>query len=168
MIKHIRALSVYALMLAALLAISPLKPAIAQSPDAIAAAKELMVVMKATDQYKAIIPSLLKMMKDVIVQGRPDVERDYNLLVPVMEQAMNANIDEMLDKVAGVYARNFTVEELRDITAFYRSATGQKLVERQPDIMKESMAIGQQWGRSVGAELQSRMKDELRKKGHDI
>ena len=37
-------------------------PAPAQSPDAVAAAKELMATMKSADQFKAIMPSLMKFL----------------------------------------------------------------------------------------------------------
>ena len=46
-------------------------PARAQSPspDAIAAAQELMTAMKATDQIKAILPLVMQSLKPAIVQG---------------------------------------------------------------------------------------------------
>ena len=38
-------------------------PAPAQSPDAVAAAKELMATMRSADQFKALMPSLMKALK---------------------------------------------------------------------------------------------------------
>jgi hypothetical protein len=81
---------------------------------------------------------------------------------------MNARMNELLDTVAAIYARNFTAAELNEIIAFYRGPTGQKFVQRQGGILQESMAAGQKFGQSLGGELQRRMTDELRKKGHDI
>jgi hypothetical protein len=135
-------------------------PAPAQSPDAMAAAKELMATMKSVDQFKAIMPALM--------QNRPEVERDYDAFVPRLFESMNARMNEMLDSVAAIYARNFTAAELNEIIAFYRGPTGQKFVQRQGGIMQESMAAGQKFGQELGGELQRRMTDELRKKGHNI
>ncbi len=143
-------------------------PAPAQSPDAVAAAKQLMTTMKSVDQFKAIMPSLFRALKPVIVQNRPDIERDYDALVPVMMEAMNSRVEELLDKIAALYAKNFTADELNEITAFYRGPTGQKFVQQMPALMQQSVAIGQQFGQTLGAELQQRMKEELRKKGHDL
>jgi len=169
MIRYTRMLPAHALMLAAFLfSALPFAPAAAQSPDAMDAARELMTAMKAADQYKAIMPSIFQAMKDVVVQKRPEVERDYDAQVPVILEAMNERLDEVIDKIAGAYARNFTAQELLDMTAFYRTPTGQKMVQRLPDVMKESLAIGQQFGRSIAADLQSRMIEALRKKGHNI
>jgi hypothetical protein len=143
-------------------------PAPAQTPDALAAAKDLMVTMKSADQFRTIMPSLMNALKPAIVQNRPEVERDYDALMPLMTEAMNARVNDVLDKVAAIYARNFTVAELNEITAFYRGPTGQKFIQRLPGVMQESMAAGQQFGQAIAAELRSRMIEELRKKGHNI
>ena len=127
-----------------------------------------MATMKSADQFKALMPSLMKALKPAIVQNRPEVERDYDAFVPKLLESMNARMNELLDTVAAIYARNFTAAELNEIIAFYRGPTGQKFVQRQAGIMQESMAAGQKWGQALGAELQRRMTDELRKKGHNI
>jgi hypothetical protein len=143
-------------------------PAPAQSPDAVAAAKDLMVVMHSADNFKAMMPSIMQALKPAVVQGRPEVERDFDALVPALLGAMNSRLEEMIDKIAGIYARNFTAAELREVAAFYRGPTGQKFVQRLPGIMQESLATGQQFGRQLAGEMQQRMIEELRKKGHNI
>ena len=143
-------------------------PSPAQSPDAVAAAKDLMVVMHSADNFKTIMPQLMAALKPAIVQGRPEVDKDYDALVPALMGAMNARLDEMIDKIAGIYARKFSAAELNDVTSFYRGPTGQKFVQQLPGIMQESMTIGQQFGQQLAGDLQKRMIEELRKKGHDI
>jgi hypothetical protein len=146
---------------------SPARPAPA-APEALAAARELIVTLKAADNFKALMPALMSSLKPAIVQNRPQVERDYDALVPVLLEGMNARLGEVLDAIAGIYARNFTAAELNEIVAFYRGPTGQKFVARQTGIMQESMIAGQKFGQAVGAEMQNRMIEELRKKGHNI
>jgi hypothetical protein len=143
-------------------------PAPAQSPDAVAAAKDLMAVMHSADNFKAIMPQLMAALKPAIVQGRADVEKDYDALVPALISAMTSRLDEMIDKIAGIYARKFSAAELREVAAFYRGPTGQKFVQQLPGIMQESMTIGQQFGQQLAGDLQKRMIEELRKKGHNI
>ena len=137
-------------------------PASAQSPspDTLAAARELIVTMRAADYFKTILPA--------IVQNRPQVERDYDAIMPLMLDSMNARVSEIIDQVAALYARNFTAAELNEVVAFYRGPTGQKFIQKLPLITQESMVIGQRFGQSIAAELRSRIVDELRKRGHDI
>jgi hypothetical protein len=150
------------------LALMSAAPAPAQSPDAVAAAKELMTVMHSADNFKTMMPHLMQALKPAIVQGRPDVDKDYDTLVPALLSAMNSKLDEMIDKIAAIYATKFSAAELREVANFYRGPTGQKFVAQLPSIMQESMAVGQQFGQQLAAELQERMKEELRKKGHKI
>jgi uncharacterized protein len=77
-------------------------------------------------------------------------------------------MNEVIDQIAAVYARTFTADELREAVAFYRGPTGQKIVQKLPAVLQESMAVGQRFGQSIGNELRDRMVDELRKRGHNI
>ncbi len=145
-------------------------PASAQAPtpDTLAAAREPVVVMRTAESFKAVMPIIVKNLKPAIVQNRPQVERDYDAIIPLMLESMNARVSEIIDQIAALYARTFTAEELREVTAFYRGPTGQKLVEKLPVITQESMMIGQRFGQAVAGELRGRIVDELRKRGHDI
>jgi uncharacterized protein len=145
-------------------------PAFPQSPpaDTLSAARELVVTMRTADQFKAILPAVLQNLKPAIVQGRPQIERDLDAIIPLLLEAMGARVNEIVDQITALYARTFTVNELREVTAFYRGPTGQKFLEKLPLITQESMQIGQRFGQSVAAEMQSRIVEELRKRGHKI
>ena len=141
------------------------------SPEAIAAARELVVVMRAAEQFKTILPLLMRQLKPAIVQGRPEVERDFDAMIPVLQEMMGGQSEPMaklIDDFAMIYARNFTADEMRRVTAFYREPVGQKFVEKMPVITQESMSAGQEFGRAIAVELQKRMVEELRKRGHKI
>jgi hypothetical protein len=41
-----------------------------------------------------------------------------------------ARVNEIIDQVAALYARNFTAAELNEVVAFYRGPTGQKFIQK--------------------------------------
>ena len=86
----------------------------------------------------------------------------------VMMNLMNTHLDAVLDSGAQIYARHFTAEEMQQVTNFYRSPTGQKFLQKQPELVRESMALGQQFGQAIARDVQGRMVEELRKRGHPI
>jgi hypothetical protein len=151
----------------ALLLIAPVR---AQSPDADsqAAAKELVSIIKVGDQFKALLPLIFKQLKPAIVQNRADVDRDYDALVPILQDRMMARIAELEGSIVTVYASNFSAAELHDLIAFYNTPTGQKLLAKTPVIAQQTMAAGRKFGEVAGVEAQHEMVDELRKKGHSI
>jgi hypothetical protein len=53
-------------------------------------------------------------------------------------------VDEMLRVTAQIYARHFTVDELHQIAAFYKTPVGTKMLATMPQLMSESMQAGQQ------------------------
>jgi len=146
------------------------RPAATQTaaPDATAAAKELVETMRATDQLKVLMPMLMQQLKPAIAQGRPEVERDYDAMVPQMLAAADARMGEFTGAIAVIYASHFTVDELRQLTAFYRGPVGQKFLQIMPRIMQDSMTIGQKFGESIALDTRNRMIEELRKRGHKI
>jgi hypothetical protein len=147
-----------------------LAPAWAETPasDAEVAARELVTTMKLDEQFKALMPMILKTMKPAIVQNRADVERDFDTLAPKLLEGFQGRMSELSDAVVAVYSSNFSAEELRAATAFYRSPAGQKFLLKTPLVTQQTMAIGQKFGQSVGADAQKRMIEELRNKGHTL
>ena len=70
--------------------------------------------------------------------------------------------------IATLYANNFSPAELREVTAFYRGPTGQKFVQAQTVLAQQSMAAGQQFAQKLFGDMQQRIIQELRKKGHAL
>jgi hypothetical protein len=93
----------------------------------------------------------------VRVKIRPQVEKDFDAITPQLLESFKARLGELTDQIVVVYATNFTVAEMKDIIAFYRGPTGQKLLAKGPVIAQQSMAAGQQLGAQIGRELQSRI-----------
>jgi uncharacterized protein len=147
-----------------------LAPVRAQSPNAgaAAAAKELVDTMKLADQYKAVLPMVFRQLKPSIVQNRPEVDRDFDALAPKLMDSMGARLDELQSAIVLIYASNFTEAELRDLIAFYKTPTGQKFLQKTPFVAQQTMIAGQKFGQSAAADLQKLMREELRRRGHDL
>jgi hypothetical protein len=99
------------LVVATLLLIAPVH-AQSPSPDAEAAARELVDTMKLPDQFKAVLPTIIQHLKPAIVQNRPEVGRDFDAMMPVVQEKMAARLGELSNAMAAVYASNFTAAGL--------------------------------------------------------
>ena len=137
-------------------------------PDAMAAARSLVTTMKLTDQYKALLPAILFGIKPAVTQDRPELEHDYDAMLPMIADAFTPYYTAMVDGIATVYANNFTVQELREIEAFYRQPIGQKLLEKTPALSQQALAVGQEIGRKAAEDLRHRLTEALRQKGHKL
>jgi hypothetical protein len=155
-------------LLAAVLLLTASARAQSPSPESTAAAKELINTINLADQFKNLMPMIMKNLKPAIVQGRSEVDRDYDAMVPVLLEASQARIGELIEAVAIIYSSNFSAEELRAVIAFYKTPVGQKFLQKQPFMMQQTMTVGQKFGQSIAADMQKRMIEELRKKGHTL
>ncbi len=138
------------------------------SPDAMTAARALVTTMKVSDQYKALLPAILLALRPAVVQDRPEIERDFDAMMPMLADAFAPYYSAMVDDIAAVYANNFTAGELREIEAFYRQPIGQKLLEKTSVIAQQSMQVGQEASRKAADDLRGRLTEALRQKGHKL
>jgi len=155
-----RRLSIAVFAIAAFLAVNPAQAQTAQTtPPAenMTAARELIQASHATDQFKAILPTLIQGLKTAVVQNRPEIEKQYDAMMPIFSQKAQQRLGELTDVIATIYANNFTVDELHQITAFYQSEAGQKYLSRQQAILQQSMAAGRQFGQEVAKDVQEEM-----------
>jgi hypothetical protein len=53
----------------------------------------------------------------------------------------NFKWDEVKPQIADLYVKTYTVQELRDIIAFYETPTGKKVVEKMPTLLQQAMVV---------------------------
>ncbi len=140
----------------------------APSPEAITAARKVVITMKIADQYRALLPQLLLKLRPVVAQDRPEIERDYDAMTAAGSDIYAPFLTQMTDQIAAVYAAAFTLDELRQIEAFYAQPAGQKLLEKSDALAQASAQIGQDVSRKATDELKQRLTEALRQKGHKL
>lgn len=113
------------------------------STEALQAARELTSVMS--------VPILAELSKNLTSQIWPGVEallRRHNANISATaltdfrrdfeRQQLSTLLDGMND-AASIYARNFTIQEMRALTAFYRTPAGAKALATMPRVSVELM-----------------------------
>jgi hypothetical protein len=145
-------------------------PAASQAPsdEQLKAAVDFVQAIKTADQMRAIFPIIVQQLKPIVTKSNPAVERDFDALAPAMTGLLNERMSELTSAIAAVYARNFSVDEMRQLAAFFRTPVGVKYLEKAPVLVQESMQIGNQFGQQTAGELERRVKEELRKRGHKL
>ncbi|GGB14213.1 DUF2059 domain-containing protein [Agarivorans gilvus] len=61
--------------------------------------------------------------------------------------------DEMENRVIPIYQKYLNEADVQAINRFYQTDAGQKLIRVQPQIMQESVALGQQWGQEIARQV---------------
>jgi uncharacterized protein len=148
------------LMIASCLALFSPLVCIAQQPDE-SAVPDRAQVMKFLELMHAK-SQMVQALDQMAQQMRLGAEQGFKEKVPgaTPEQLQKVDqmfdgifktlpIDEMVDAIVPIYQRHLTKSDLTNITAFYSSPTGQKVLKEMPAIMSEAMQVGGQIGRKA-------------------
>jgi hypothetical protein len=60
-----------------------------------------------------------------------------------------------------LYSREFTADELVELTAFYSTETGKKYIQKQPSLFEQASQIGRKSVENNMAELEKVLSDEM-------
>jgi hypothetical protein len=126
-------------------------------PEAIAAAHELFAVM---DIGKMMDNAITKMV-DVQVKQNPMIAPVKTVMLDFFRKYMSWDV--LKDEMAKIYAEEFTIKELKELTAFYKSPLGQKMAQKMPVLMAKGAELGQRRVQEHMPELQAAIMAEMAK-----
>lgn len=105
----------------------------------------------------------------VVKQRRPDIpERSLEVVPEAIGEVVDENRGSLTELLVGLYAKYFTDDEVKQLTQFYLSNAGRKLVQVTPMLVVDSVMIGQQWGQSIAPQIEKRVTDKLKAKGYSL
>ena len=103
------------------------------------AANELLDAMHFDQQMEQVAGCSIKMIKQQRSEMTEEEEGELK------EFYQNQLFDKSYrNDVAALYANNFTCDEIRDIIGFYSTETGQKILQKLPELMRQTMVMMQQ------------------------
>jgi hypothetical protein len=156
-----------ALVMAAMLSTAPSR-ADDITPAHMQAALEAVHAAKASKDYDNVLPLLSDRVKDQIMRIRPDLYKQISDVVQAEALKLVARRADLDNDIARVWANAFSEDELRSITAFYKSPAGLKLADIGAQVVANSMQAVKGWSDKVGQELLQNSREQLKKQGVDF
>ena len=126
-----------------LLAGSPVRADDAPSPEALQAANELFTVVSG-DMLQQLTGQISSAFWPSVEQSARAEKIDDATIAELRKEFDRlelAFVTEALKEAPPVYARHFTVNELKDLAAFYRTPLGAKALREMPQVMGEFTAV---------------------------
>ena len=140
----------------------------APSPAAIAAAKEILTLKNASAMYTNAVPGMVEKVKGTLIGQNLNYQKDLNELAPIVAKQLAGREQEIGDGMVGVYAGEFTEQELKDLVTFYKSPLGQKLITNEPKAINLSMQVMNAWAQNFSEVVASTFRAEMKKRGKDM
>jgi hypothetical protein len=156
---------------------TPTESSASIDPARLDAAQRLIGTMNIDDTLDRMFVSLAPLFADGVI-GRlsqdPQTEAavdnlvnngegGHDRLVAILSQefmtSLHSRYPQLKKEIAREYAVDFTAAELDEITAFYSTGTGAKVLRLMPEIQKKIAAAGEKIGQEAGQEAGARAFD---------
>ncbi len=138
------------------------------SDDALSAARGLVEASGAAAQFDQVMPLLADQMTKAFIGLAPGRAGEIREVMAEVVKRFTERKSELIEEIAVIYADKLSADDLREITRFYQTGAGRRMVEVLPEISRRAAAVGQAWGQRIGAEIARETRRELKKRGIEL
>lgn len=150
------------------------EPALAEPPPPppsqaqLSLARDVVILSGVAGSFQTLIPQYLDQIGGSLSRARPEVTTDLNLVLASLKPEFDKKAEEMIDTAARLYLQRLSLKELEDAAGFFKSPSGRKYVESQPILLSDMFVALQAWAQKISVEMTTRVREEMRKKGHEL
>jgi hypothetical protein len=138
-------------------------------PQALELSRKIAALTNAQATGDQVLSMIMPKLTELVVRANPGMEAQArDLMDSEVTPAMRELLPEMVELTAQIYARHFTVDELTQLTDFYGTPLGQKLIQTQPALIAEAGQAGQQWAVKVIQKVLKDLQPEFQKRGLQV
>ncbi len=137
-------------------------------PSHLAAARALVISSGMSRSFSVVIPQFIDQINDSLTQTRPEIAQDLREVLTNLRPEFDKQADEMTDIAAQVFAKRLNEADINAAVAFFNSSAGKQYVATQPAVLSDIVTAMQGWQGKVSSNMMQRVREEMKKKGHDI
>ena len=137
-------------------------------PEHIAKARRLILATGISRSFQIIIPEFMEQIGNSLTQSRPELVPDMNIVLDQLRPEFDKQSDEMVEQSARIYASLLSEKDIDAILTFFDSEAGKKYVGAQPLFLNQLVSGMQAWQQKISITMMSRVREEMKKKGHDL
>ncbi|MGA7788398.1 MAG: DUF2059 domain-containing protein [Xanthobacteraceae bacterium] len=166
--RHLMAALIALFMIAIVRPAPAQSPAPQPSPASILLAKQIVEIKGVQNIFAPLVRGVVEKTKNMFMQTNFMWGKDLNEVAAIEEKQYAPRVSELVDATARIYATHFSEQELKQLLAFYQSPLGRKALVEEPKALDESMSYAGTWGDNLSQEVINSMRQEMKKRGHDM
>jgi hypothetical protein len=138
------------------------------SPASLLLAKQIVEIKGVQNVFAPLVRGVVLKTKQMFMQTNFMWQKDLDQVAAIEEKKYAPRASELVDATARMYAQHFTEQELRQLLAFYQSPIGKKALAEEPKVLDEAMLYAGNWGDNLSQDVMASMRQEMKKRGHDM
>ncbi|MCJ7993156.1 DUF2059 domain-containing protein [Rhizobium cremeum] len=127
------------------------------------AARAAITALGVTNRFDNILPNIMDRLTAQLIQAYPNLQDEISKKIEDEALKLAPRRADLEREAALVYAKAFTVDELKAITDFYSSDAGKKLLKDGPIATRELLKAADIWTTGVARDLEKQTNDALLK-----
>ena len=143
-------------------------PAPQPSPGALLLAKQIVEIKGVKNVFAPLVRGVVEKTKDMFMQTNFMWAKDLDEVAAIEEKKYAPRVNELVDATARIYAEHFTEQELKQLLAFYQSPVGKKALVEEPKVLDAVDGLCRRVGDNLSQEVIASMREEMKKRGHDM
>lgn len=143
-------------------------PGSVPTPAHVAKARQLILSTGISRSFQVIVPEFMDQIGNTLTQSHPDLVPDMILVLNQLRGEFDRQSDEMIDQSARIYASILAERDIDGILAFFNSDAGRRYVGAQPLFLNQLVSGMQAWQQKISINMMDRVRQEMKKKGHDL
>ena len=138
------------------------------SASAVKMAREIIELKGTVTLLSPLVGGVIERIRSLHLQTNPGLRKDLDESAAVLRKQFAPRSAELAQDVSKHYASAFTEAELKEIVAFYRTATGKKVIAVEPVIFEDAMQGLKDWQEGFAEEVLAAFRTEMKKRGHSL
>lgn len=108
-----------------------------------------------------------ELMAGIRARGIDAPQAFYDQFEATAAQEFKKSKPELMRAIIAIYDTNFSHREILELSEFYRSPTGRKVITMAPEMVQQSLAVGEVWGAEISQKVIDRLRAELDQTQHE-
>lgn len=126
---------------------------------------DIVALIRATGTMEVVdqmierqVPRLLEEIRGL---GIDTSQMFYDRFETMAAQEFRNSKPQLVRAIIAIYDNNFSHQEILELSAFYQSSTGRKVITMAPQMVQQSLALGKVWGAEISQKVIDRLQAEL-------
>ncbi len=128
-------------------------------------ARQALRASQASDTFDRILPGVSGRIKSTLISSRPDLSDQISAIVDIKTLELAPRRGDLEKEATLIFAKVFTLDELKTISIFYFSDAGKKFLKEAPILTREMGQAARIWEAGLFRDLTDIVTKEMETQG---
>ncbi|HEV2572169.1 MAG TPA: DUF2059 domain-containing protein [Beijerinckiaceae bacterium] len=151
---------------------APAAPAAAETdnytPSHLALARQVVLTSGIANTFDLVYPQLADQTIGIVTRTRPELRNDLIAVLKQLQPEFEGRKEEIIKATTNAFAGAMSEKDLKPVADFFASEAGKAYVAMQPKVINQMVVAMDAWNRQLSTDIMVRVREEMKKKGHQL